>query len=264
VLKRASVGGFALAYHDAGEGLPLVMVHGFPLDHSLWRHQLDALASRCRVIAPDLRGYGESDAPPPPYRMRDFAEDLRALTDHLRLEQVILGGLSMGGYIALAFADRYPERLRGFALLATRADPDSAEGRRGRIETAARARQDGVAALADDLAARILGDRPVDSEVAACLHRMILATSLDGLIGSLEAMAARPDTHPVLATLECPSLVVVGSEDHLTPPACAREMAAALRDVELVEVPAAGHLVVLERPEPVNAALERLVERSGG
>lgn len=260
-LARATIGGIEMAYEDHGTGLPCLLVHGFPFDHRQWRAQLEGLADAARWIVPDLRGHGSSAAPPPPYRMSDFAEDLRGLLDRLGIDRVVLGGLSMGGYIALAFAERYPERLRGLVLMATRAEDDPDTARQQRMETAARARTGGAALIGAEMLDRILGGRDVDPQLVEAIRTMILGTSVEGLVGSLEGMAMRADATPWLASIECPTLVVVGTEDQLTPPSCARHLAASIPDAELLEVPEAGHVVALERPEIVNPAIERLLAR---
>jgi pimeloyl-ACP methyl ester carboxylesterase len=245
-----------------GPGAPVVLLHGFPLDRRMWREQRAALASY-RLYLPDLRGHGESDGSPPPYSMTSFAEDLRRELDHLALDRIVLGGLSMGGYIALAFAARYPERLRALVLLDTHPKADPPAVRRARADQVARVRMSGPEAVVDELTTRLLGGRPPDAEVTpdvvALTREMILGTSRDGIVGALEGMAARPDSTPILTTISCPTLVVVGSADTVTPPAMAREMAAAIPRAALVEIPGAGHLSPLERPALVNAALARFL-----
>jgi pimeloyl-ACP methyl ester carboxylesterase len=238
-----------------------VFLHGYPFDHSQWRPQLDLAGDDTRLILPDLRGHGRSEAPHLPYAMTDFADDIRALIDRLDLDRIVLAGLSMGGYIAMAFADRYAERLAGLVLMSTRADPDSDEGRRGRMEMIARIRAGGAEEIVDDMVARILGEHAVASQITASIREMILNTSLEGLTGSLAGMAARPDSLPALAALACPALVIAGSEDHLAPPACAQAMVAALAGAEYLEVPETGHLAPLEKPEVVNPVLGRFLAR---
>lgn len=245
-----------------GPGAPVVLLHGFPLDRRMWQEQHAAL-SGYRLFLPDLRGHGESEASPPPYSMVLLAEDLRRELDHLGLDRIALGGLSMGGYVALAFAARYPERLRALLLLDTHPRADLSEVRRARADQAARVRKSGPEAVIDELMARLVGERDVDPRVVALTREMILGTSRDGLVGALEGMAARPDSTPVLAAISCPTLVVVGSDDAITPPAMAREMAAAIAHAELVEIPGAGHLAPLERPALVNAALTRFLAGAG-
>ena len=243
---------------EPGPGAPVVLLHGFPFDRRLWRGQRPALAGY-RLFLPDLRGHGESDASPPPYSMVSLAEDLRRELDHLGLDRIALGGLSMGGYVALAFAARYPERLRALLLLDTHPLADPPAVRRARADQAARVRKAGPEAVVDELATRLVGGRDVDPEVIALTREMILGTSRDGMVGALEGMATRPDSTPGLAAISCPTLIVVGSDDTIAPPAMAREMAAAIPHAQLVEVPGAGHLAPLERPDLVNAALARFL-----
>jgi pimeloyl-ACP methyl ester carboxylesterase len=238
------------------------MVHGFPFDRRMWRGQMGAFPD-LRLLLPDLRGHGESEAIPPPYTLVDLAEDLRQLLDHLAIERVVLAGLSMGGYVALAFAGRYPERLRALLLLDTHPKADPPDVRRGRAETAARARKEGVAKLAGELTERFVGGRTLDPDVVALIRQMILDTSVDGMVGSLTAMASRPDSTPILPTIACPTLVLVGTEDNITPPPMAREMHAAIPGAELAEIPGAGHLAPLEAPAAVNATIAAFLRAHG-
>jgi 3-oxoadipate enol-lactonase len=260
LIRRLQLAGGEMVIAEHGEGDPLLLVHGFPVDRRMWRGQIGALPG-LRLLLPDLRGHGESEPSPPPYTLIDLAEDLRQLLDHLALERVMLGGLSMGGYVALAFAARYPERLRAFFLFDTHPKPDTPEGRRGRAETAARVRRGGVSEVADEQVDKLVGGRNVDPEVVALTRKMVLDMSIEGMVGSLTAMAARLDSTPVLPTILCPTMVLVGSEDAITPPTMAREMAAAIPGAELVEIPAAGHLAPLEQPAAVNAAMRDFITR---
>jgi pimeloyl-ACP methyl ester carboxylesterase len=193
--------------------------------------------------------------------MVGLAEDLRQILDHLAIDRVVLGGLSMGGYVAIAFAGRYPERLRALMLLDTHARADTPEARRGRAELAARVREHGVEAAAEELGERLVGGPGVDPAVRDLTYRMILSTSVDGMIGALEGMAARPDSLAELPRIPCPTLVVVGSEDTITPPSMAEEMAAAIADSQLIEIPDAGHLAPLEQPADTNAAITSFLAR---
>ena len=259
-VRRLQIGDGELVVAEHGTGTPCLLVHGFPFDRRMWRGQLAAFPD-LRLILPDLRGHGESEATPPPYTLVDLAEDLRQILDHLAIEQVILGGLSMGGYVALAFAGRYPERLRALLLLDTHPKADPPEVRKSRAETAARARKEGVAALVPELTERFVKGRDVEPETVALIRQMIASTSVEGMVGSLTAMAARPDSTPILDAITCPTLIVVGSEDQITPPAMAREMQAGIPGAELVEIPGAGHLAPLEAPAPVNAALRAFLDK---
>jgi len=259
-IRRLQLAGGEMVVAEYGEGDPLLLVHGFPLDRRMWRGQIGALPG-LRLILPDLRGHGESEPAPPPYTLIDLAEDLRQLLDHLGLERVMLGALSMGGYVALAFAARYPERLRALFLLDTHPKPDSPEARRARAEAAARVRRAGVSELVDEQMEKLVGTRDVAPDVVALTRQMILDMSVEGMVGSLTAMAARPDSTPVLPLIPCPTLVVVGSDDAIASPAMAREMAAAIPGAELVEISGVGHLAPLEKPAAVNAALRDFIAR---
>ncbi len=259
IVHRLAIGDAEIAVEERrGPGVPLLLVHGFPFDRRMWRGQQSGLAPR-RLLLPDLRGHGESEPGPPPYSMVRLAEDLRQIMDHFALDQVVLAGLSMGGYVALAFALRYPERLRALMLLDTQAGADTPEVRGARADQSARVRRDGVAAIADQLLDRLVGGRQVDPATIELTREMILGTSTDGVVGALEGMAARPDVRPMLAAISCPTLILVGSDDNVTPPKLAREMAAAIPNADLVEIPGAGHLAPLEQPETVNAAIERFL-----
>lgn len=255
-VHRIHIGGADLTVEEEGQGDPaLLLVHGFPLDRRQWRGQRGAFPG-VRLLLPDLRGHGESQPSPPPYSMVSLAEDLRQILDHLAIDRVVLGGLSMGGYVAIAFAGRYPERLGALILLDTHARADTPEARQGRAELAARVREHGVEAAAQELGERLVGRPGVDPEVRDLTYRMILSTSVDGMIGALAGMAARPDSRAELSRIRCPTLIVVGSEDAITPPSMAEEMAAAIADSQLVEIPDAGHLAPLERPADTNAAIK--------
>ncbi len=247
---------------DAGSGAPCILLHGFPFDRRLWRRQILALAEDYRVVVPDLRGHGQSEAPPPPYRMVEFAEDVRALADRLELERFVLVGQSMGGYIALAFAERYPERIAGLGLVATKAVADDDATRQARFDAAAQARRGEVPELIDGLAAKLFagGNLPADGE--ALVRAMMLGTSATGLAGSLEGMALRADTHHVLLALECPVSILAGGDDAIAPPAAARRMADAVRAADLSIAEGAGHLLPLEVPDATTQVLRRLMAQS--
>ncbi|HEV3165152.1 MAG TPA: alpha/beta fold hydrolase [Isosphaeraceae bacterium] len=253
-----------LAYADNGPGPVVVLLHGFPFDRGMWEAQQIALGSTYRLITPDLRGHGESAAPTGIYTMDDMADDVVELLDALRItEPVVLGGLSMGGYVALALAVRHPKRLRGLMLLDTKATADTPEAARGREELAQKVEALGsaepvVKAMVPKLfsqATRL--NRP---ELIARLEERMLRTPARGVAGALRGMAVRPDRTGELSRISVPTLVIVGSEDVITPPTEARAMAQALPNAELVEIPDAGHLAPLENPAPANAAMLAFLE----
>lgn len=245
---RVSADGVDLAVEVRGEGDPILFVHGFPLDHTLWRHQMATL-SGWRRIAPDLRGCGGSGVPDRGYSMARYAQDLLELLDHLRVKRTVVCGLSMGGYVTFELLRRAPERVRGLILSDTRAEADSAEGRRGRDEMIELARRQGAAAVAERMIPKLLSPTTLQAqpEVADHVRRMILGTPLPGLVGALEAMRERPDSTATLRAVNAPTLVLVGAEDALTPPAAARTLAAAVPGAQLTLIPGAGHLPPLEQ-----------------
>lgn len=241
----------------------LLLVHGFPLDSRMWREQLSGLAGRARVIAPDLRGHGLSDAPQGPYSMEQHSDDLAALLDHLGVERAIVAGLSMGGYVTLAFWRRHPERVAGLALVDTRAEPDTPAGKANRDVTAGRVQETGPRMLVDDMMPKLLAPQNLaDERIAAPLREMILGQPIAGLTGALQALRDRADSTPTLPTITVPTAVIVGEADAITPPADAAAMAAQIPGAQLVVIRQAGHLSPMENPLAVNQALIELIERA--
>lgn len=243
-----------LALDDRGSGPALLLVHGYPLDGTLWRHQAGAFPG-WRTLVPDLRGFGRSAAPDVGYRMATYADDLAALLDALRVEEAVLAGLSMGGYVAFEFLRRHRARVRALVLVDTRAQPDTAEGRRAREATMVAAREAGAAGIADRMLPKLL---PASAPAAlrAEVRAMMAASPVAGIIGALAAMRDRSDSTPLLATLGgVPTLVVVGAEDAITPPADSEAMARAIPGARLAVIEGAGHLTPLEQPEVFNRHL---------
>jgi 3-oxoadipate enol-lactonase len=257
-----TVNGIRMAYRDRGRSheTVLLLIHGFPLDSRLWDAQLASLASNVRVIAPDLRGSGRSDAPPGPYGMDQHADDLVSLLDSLGIRRAVVAGLSMGGYIAFALWRRYPERVRALVLADTRAEPDSPPARANRDASAARVRTSGPAAFAEEMLPRLMAPASMGHPRirSRALHMMAEQTTA-GLLGALAALRDRPDSCPLLPDIAVPTLVIVGREDILTPPADARAMADAIPRARVVEVPGAGHLSPLENPRAFDAALREFL-----
>lgn len=255
-MKR-HLNGVELAWDEAGAGPPLVLLHAFPLDRRMWEPQVSAFSSHWRVITPDLRGAGESSWTDEDSFMERLAEDLAALLDYLGLARVVLGGLSMGGYAAFAFLRRYPARVSALVLADTRATADTDEGKKGRYEMAALAEREGAAAVAERMLPRLLGTtthtrRPA---VVSRVREMILANAGPGLAKLQRGMAARPDSRPLLGTIRCPTLALVGEEDVFTPLSDAEAMVQAIPGAKLVRLPEAGHLSNLEKPTAFNSAL---------
>lgn len=247
-VRRLTVNGVNLAVDVRGDAAQpaILFVHGFPLDRMQWAPMLDALDGTFR-IAPDLRGFGASDAPDLGYSMATYAADLIALLDALGVERVVVCGLSMGGYIAFELARRAPERLRGLVLMDTRAEPDSPDARRNRDATAQQARDRGPSPIADAMLGRLLSER-TPRTVAERVRGTIMATPVAGLVGALGAMRDRPDSTGLLGDLTVPTLVIVGEDDSITPPADARRLAEAIPNARLAVVSGAAHLPPIEQP----------------
>lgn len=256
-LVRIAVNGVILGVEQAGSGVPLLLVHGFPLSSQMWAPVLPALAEAARVIALDLRGFGESDAPPAGYTMEALAEDVMAVADALGLGRFLLGGHSMGGYVAFRVAARWPERLAGLILVATRAEADDEGGRQRRQQAIERILGGDKAGFLDDFLPNLLA--PATRERAPRLlgewRRAVDGVPAHVLAGCMAGMRDRPDSRSLLPGIQVPALIVVGAEDAITPPATAQAMAATMPQSRLVVISECGHTPPLERPVAVAEAL---------
>jgi pimeloyl-ACP methyl ester carboxylesterase len=221
----------------------------------MWRGQGDDLAETARILTVDLPGFGSSAGLDADASLDSWADGVEELIDHLfGTERATVGGLSMGGYVALRFAERHPDRLKGLILADTRAAPDSEETRAARTQTIFKVRRHGMAPLAEDLLPRLLSPR-ADEAVQQFAREMILAQRPEATAVALAAMRDRPDSSPVLEKIQVPTLVIVGSEDSLTPPEEAEALARSIPDAWLVRIPGAGHLSNLEAPIEFNHAV---------
>ncbi len=262
---KAHINGITLGYNDRGTGMPLVFLHAFPLNRTMWAPQEEALSRRFRTITLDLRGHGESDAPLWRYSLEQYADDIAGLLDHLAIKQAVLIGLSMGGYVGFAFYRKYADRLRAMVLADTRAQADSEEGRAGRFTMAQTAYKKGSGAVADMMIPKLfgatsLGTRP---DLAAQIRGIIEGNEPSGIIVDLMAMADRPDSRSLLPKITCPTLVIVGEEDQPTPPADAEVIAQGIPGAALAVIPGAGHLRNLEQPDRFNDVVGKFLERFG-
>jgi len=259
---KTTIRGLTLAYEESGHGPALLFLHGYPLDRSMWRLQLHRLSSQARCIALDLRGCGESDAPVGIYDMDTFAGDVAGLMDHLKIERAVLCGLSMGGYIALAFAEHWPDRLAGLVLANTRAGADTEAGREARMNAVKVALEQGVAAIADSMMPRLLAvnTREQKPELVEQVREMMARQQAAGIAGALRGMAARPDRTALLSRINCPALIITGDSDALIPMSESEAMAAAIPGARLVVIPGAGHLSNLEQPEAFNTAIREFLQ----
>jgi len=263
-MKTQIAGGIPIEYDDIGAGKPVVLLHAFPLARTMWRPQIEELQNDYRLIAPDLRGFGGSGGFTGPPSIEGFADDTAGLLDALKIpEPVVLAGLSMGGYIALAFARKYPARLRALVLADTRAEADTAEAQANRDKMIAFAQDHTAQNVIDQLLPKLVSDetRAHEPEVVAEVRRIASDQSTRGIISALQALRDRPDASPWLDQIGVPTLVIVGSEDALTPPALAQALVEGIRDARLATLNGAGHLSNLEQPELFNVALRSFLQK---
>jgi pimeloyl-ACP methyl ester carboxylesterase len=260
---KAHVNGINIDYRDEGEGLPVVFIHAFPLNQTMWDDQVAALKKICRCITVDLRGFGGSDVPDGPYSMDQMAEDVRALMSRLEIDRAVLVGLSMGGYISFAFYRNYPEAVLAMVLADTRASGDSAEGHERRLKSAEKAERLGARAIADDMVPVALAESTVSSrpEIVQRMRVMAEANSPKGIAAAQRAMAGRQDSIYILAAIDFPVLIIAGSDDKLTPVAEAEAMRDGIPHARFHVIEGAGHLSNLERPEEFNSALSDFIQQ---
>jgi len=246
-----------MAYTDSGMGRPVVLIHGYPFNRSLWNEQVAELSHSYRVIVPDLRGFGESDSSTGPATMDRMAQDVTLLLDHLGISRAVIGGLSMGGYVALAFYKQFPSRVRALILADTRAQADTEEGKQTRAQQAEKALAEGMAGIADAMLPKLLTPDTVSKrpEIVKRVRDMMLKTKPEGTAAALLGMAQRDDQTQLLPQISSPVLIVVGAEDAITPVADSEKMHNAIAGSRLVVLENAGHVSNLERTEEFNQHL---------
>ena len=252
----AVIDGLDIGYDDVGSGMPVLFVHAFPLNRTMWAPQVSALVERCRCVAADLRGFGESSVRPP-YAMAQYADDLVRLLDQLRLDRVVLVGCSMGGYVSFAFWRQHRDRVRALVLADTKATADTPEAVERRRQLIGVARTEGSTGVANLQVPSLIGKtaREKQPDTYDAVHRIMAQTSPDGIVGAIEAMMARPDSTPLLGTIDVPTLIVVGEEDVPTPVKDSRAMHERIPGSRLEIIAQAGHLSNLERPAAFNHVL---------
>jgi 3-oxoadipate enol-lactonase len=256
--SRAAISGRTVRYLDAGSGWPVVLIHAFPLNADMWRPQLERVPEGWRFIAPDMRGFGpDADADPGRVTLDDMAADVAALLDELAIDPAVIGGLSMGGYITFALFRLAPERFSGMILADTKAQSDTPEGLEGRRRMIALARAEGPRAVAQSMLPKLLGTTSTNRRIdlPEKVRTMIEGASAAGIVGAIEAMMSRPDSTSDLPIIACPTLVIVGEEDELTPVADAAALQNQIARSRLVILPEAGHLSNLEVPDGFALAL---------
>jgi pimeloyl-ACP methyl ester carboxylesterase len=263
---KAQVNGVTLAYDDKGNGLPIVLLHAFPLNRTMWAPQVAGLSHRFRVISIDLRGHGQSDAPFWRYSLEQYALDVKELLAGLKIAKAVFVGLSMGGYLEFTLYRLFPELILGLVFADTRAEADKPEQRHWRFTLAQQTGATGASAVIADMLPKLLAPKTYtrDPDLVERVRAMQAAAPAQGIIGDLMAMAERPDSVPLLSTINVPTLVIVGEEDALTPPADARRIANNIAGAELIVIPDAGHLSNLEQPDRFTAAVEEFADRVTG
>lgn len=254
---------------DEGSGektarVPLLFVHGFPLNHEIWSSQIQTLSATHRVIAPDLRGHGKSDAPPGPYKIEQMADDLKALIDARRCGPVMMIGHSMGGYITFAFLRRYPKLIAGLGLVCTRPGADAPEGKTNRENLAQRVEKDGSIAVVDAMFPKMLAPTTYAEQLDASesIRRMMLATPVAGIAGASRGMALRSDSSDLLPTIKVPTLIITGAKDQLIPPKESENIANQIPNSTLHVISGAGHLPSVEKAGEVNRILMEFVTKN--
>jgi 3-oxoadipate enol-lactonase len=249
---KVSLNGTELAYDDHGAGLPVLFLHAFPLNRNMWTGLTGALLNeqRFRLIALDWRGFGESSIKALVSPMQLFADDVVALMDHLGIQKAILCGLSMGGYVSFAFLRSHPERVHALILADTRPGADTEEGKQNREKLARLAESQGVDAVADTQVPNLLSQytRQHHPEIEARVRQMISMATPAGIAAASRGIAQRADSSDLLPKITCPTLVIVGEHDALTPPDLAQGFAQQIPGAQFAVIPQSGHLSVLEQP----------------
>lgn len=241
----------------------LVLLHAFPLNARMWEGQL-ALSDRgWRVIAPQFRGFDGGSGDPPAQSVDDYAGDVIDLLDALHIHEAVVGGLSMGGYVAFAMLRHAARYVHGLILADTKAQADTPEGVEGRKRMIELVGAQGPTAVAEEMIPKLLGEttRRTRPDIVDQVRALAISSSTDATTGALRAMMTRPDSTPLLSTIHMPALMIVGEEDTVTPRATAEEMHRGIAGSELVAIPAAGHLTNLEQPTAFDAALARFLDK---
>jgi pimeloyl-ACP methyl ester carboxylesterase len=253
-MQKININGIELTYTRHGSGTPLVLLHGYPLDGSIWSEVVPLLADRFELIIPDLRGFGESTTVDALYTMDTFASDVAGLLNHLGFEKTALAGHSMGGYVALAFAKNYPERVSGLGLVASQAVADAPERKQGRYDTAKQVAEKGIGVVVEAMSSKFTPDERMRAVAQSVMEQQ----RPNAIIGALKAMAEREDLSALLAEFKFPVVLVHGDQDALIPIERAREVKNAIPRAHLVELKGVGHLPMLEAAEETAKALRHL------
>lgn len=254
-MKKVNINGIQIAYARKGTGKPLVLVHGYPLDHTIWDKIVSLLENDFDIIFPDLRGFGQSDVVESQYKILDMATDIAGLLDQLGFKKAAIAGHSMGGYISLAFARAYPDRVTGLGLIASQALADPPENKIGRYDAAEEIMKTGVEPVAEGMSTKLTPDE----RVQAYVRGLIAAQHPAGLAGALKAMAERDDSSSILSSFQFPVVLIHGKADELIPVQRAQEIKSAIPHATLIELSSVGHMPMMENPQATATALKNLL-----
>ena len=262
-MAQIKINNFNIGYEDVGAGFPLVLIHGHPFNRSMWREQTSVFQSQFRVIAPDLRGYGESEVAADKTTLTDFAQDIAALLDELGAEQIILGGLSMGGQIVLEFYRLFAPRVRALILADTFAQLDKPPQKQNRYDTADRLLREGMENYATETLPKMVAPQTIREQpnVAAHVLEMMRTTNPKGAAAALRGRAERRDYTDLLPQINVPTLVIVGREDEFTPVSDAEFMRERIAASQMIVIENAGHLPNMEQPREFNRVLGEFVQQ---
>ncbi len=253
-MEKIKINGIELAFERRGKGAPIVLLHGYPLDHHTWGFVAPLLDGTFDLIMPDLRGFGESSMVDSQYTLDDFASDIAGLLDHLGIQKAAIAGHSMGGYIALAFAKLYPDRVSGLGLVSTQTLADPPDRKEGRYKSAAEVADKGIGGVVETMKPKFSPSEEHQNAVTAIMQRQQPAA----FIGALKAMAERMDTSSLLASAEFPVVIIHGDADSLVSVERGREMKASAPHAHYVELKGVGHLPMMEAVKETAEALKRL------
>jgi len=259
------IGDATICYDDFGTSeIPIIFIHGFPFNKETWQPQVEFLRARHRVIAYDIRGFGKSTSGKEESSIGLFADDLIDFMDALQIKKAIVCGLSMGGYILLNAAHRYPERFEGLVLCDTQCNPDTAEGREKRFDSIKKIEAEGLGDYADASVKNLFCKNTFDNnkKLVSDIHETILTTSPNAITSTLSALANRSDTCPILSEISLMTLIICGKEDVITPPAKAEILNTGIKNSSLVIIEEAGHLSNLEQVDEFNHALGKFITKT--
>jgi len=260
-MSKTRINNIDLAYDDTGSGPAVVLIHGYPFNRSMWAEQVSALADSYRVVTLDLRGHGESESSTGASTMKLMAQDVAALMDELQIDRAVIGGLSMGGYVTLAFYQLFAERVEKLLLADTRAQADTEEAKATRGDQVQQIQADGMTGIVTAMLPKLLSPETVSKqpEIVKRVRDMMMHTSPEGAIGALRGMAEREDQTERLSQINVPALIVVGKEDPITPVADSQKMHERIAGSQLVVIENASHVSNIEQPEQFNRALREFL-----